>query len=357
MQPKKKILMVGGTWDKSGGKPSHLFDKLYHAIPDNYTTKLFNGGNYESLHQILEWTSEFDCVFWMPNVNNELAKVRNVKTYAPKTMLITSKRNDDNKYDTEDIILRALETKANLLIEFSRCDNYFNMRIIDPLGNIWCKSNDVKTIATATINRLEFLMSMTREKSYQVGNVTYKLHQPAFVQKVRMIAETIQELTPEPDDAPRFLGNASFRDTRCMKTFPSYRENNCIYVSKRNVSKHFLDENDFVPVKLENEKLLYLGDHKPSVDTPIQVRLYQALPNINYMIHTHCYVKDAPFTCECIPCGALEEVEQVLNTIEDRDVIFHVVNLRGHGSIIMSDNIEKFDDIKFYRRPMPEIQY
>ena len=38
---------------------------------------------------------------------------------------------------------------------------------------------------------------------------------------------------------------------------------------------------------------------KPSVDSSIQVRLYRILPEINYIVHAHCYAEGAPFTfCE-----------------------------------------------------------
>lgn len=40
----------------------------------------------------------------------------------------------------------------------------------------------------------------------------------------------------------------------------------------------------FVPTYLSEYKVYYCGENKPSVDTPIQLRLYEKLPNINYMI-------------------------------------------------------------------------
>ena len=51
------------------------------------------------------------------------------------------------------------------------------------------------------------------------------------------------------------------------------------------------------------------------MDTPVQVRLYKTIPHINYIVHGHVYVKGAPFTKEAIPCGALEEVDEIMELI------------------------------------------
>ena len=58
----------------------------------------YNGGNYNELNKILEMTINYDTVFWWANVANELPKIRNVKEINYKTMLISSKINDNNKY-------------------------------------------------------------------------------------------------------------------------------------------------------------------------------------------------------------------------------------------------------------------
>ena len=115
---------------------------------------------------------------------------------------------------------------------------------------------------------------------------------------------------------------------------------------------------EFVPVFLENGKIYYCGDSKPSIDTPIQVRLYELLPNINYMIHSHCYIDGAPFTQESLPCGAIEEVDEVLAFIDkyykSRELNQYKTNLIGHGSIIMGNSIDDINNVTYIKRPMPE---
>ena len=127
------------------------------------------------------------------------------------------------------------------------------------------------------------------------------------------------------------------------------------------MNKEFIAIDDFVPVYLENKKIYYCGKNKPSVDTPIQVRLYQLLPNINYMIHTHCYIDGAPYTKKVLPCGAIEEVEEILQVLkkhyQNLNEDFYLINLLGHGSIMMSKNPNQLKNIHVIGRNLPENMY
>ena len=64
----------------------------------------YNEGNYNELNKILEMTINYDTVFWWANVANELPKIRNVKEINYKTMLVSSKINDNNKYTFQDLL-------------------------------------------------------------------------------------------------------------------------------------------------------------------------------------------------------------------------------------------------------------
>ncbi len=80
------------------------------------------------------------------------------------------------------------------------------------------------------------------------------------------------------------------------------------------------------------------------------------------LIHSHCYIENAPYTKEALPCGAIEEVEEIFNLIEenynnDYQKDFYLMNLRGHGSIMMSKNPEQLKDIKMKGRKLPERMY
>jgi hypothetical protein len=147
---------------------------------------------------------------------------------------------------------------------------------------------------------------------------------------------------------------------RCSKGMPSFKSGNNIFVSKRNVTGDFLNITDFIPVYYENDKLYYYGEDKPSVDTPIHIKLYDALPNIRYILHSHNYidciegVEAVPFTNKSIPCGAIEEMDEILSLITDRYKSCYRINLLGHGSIIMGETIEDLKGVNYIKRQIPE---
>lgn len=386
-----KILIVGGTFsntqnaDGTYGKPSGLIKKITNAIFQNNTYMiqnntqqeiniiLFNGGKYSELQTILENNvPTANIVFWFANVDNALPKVRNVKEINPKTMLVTSKRNDDNKYSIAELINRALTAKANLLFEFNKKENkVFNIRILDPLGCLWYDGTNIDMAIINALSRLNFLLQITRQgtvnapietdmiaKMYFDKQFKKGASEKEFIKIIRKYADTFHSLVPHtPTD--RMLGNCSCEPYRCTKGFPSRNIGGTILVSKRNVNKSNISYSDFVPVHLGKDgTLYYYGNNKPSVDSPIQVRLYAALPNILRMIHSHCYIKDAPFTERAIPCGGIEEVDEILKLIDstsNRYQSCYKINLLGHGSIIMTHTVEELNDVEYIPRPIPEV--
>ena len=372
-----KILFVGGSWDLNGGKKSKIVDEFAKHLPN---ATVYNGGDYNDLNKILESCTNYDTVIWWANVPNELPKIRNVKDINYKAMLVSSKRNIDNKYSFQDSLQRSFALKSNLTVEFSKNDNKYNMKLFDPLGNVWYEGLDIEECSKALLDRLAFIKSITRESTVSseenIGALAWFFNmfkeemyksdnnpeipiKKEFLSIVRDYAYKFAEATFQTKDVKRFLGNASFR---CPKGFPSFREGKYIFVSKRNVNKEFIGIDEFVPVYLKDGKIYYCGDNKPSVDTPIQVRMYNLLPNINYMIHSHCYIEDAPFTEKALPCGAVEEVDEISELLKDyygndfnRD--FYLINLIGHGSIMIRNNPDQLKNINMVGRKLPADMY
>lgn len=369
-----RILFVGGNWDLNGGRKSKIVEEFAKFLPN---VTVYNGGNFNDLNDILESCVNYDIVLWWANVSNDLPKIRNVKDINYKVMLVSSKRNVEGKYSFQDLLQRSFSLKSNLTIEFSMVDNKYYMRLFDPLGNMWYEGFSIKLCSKILIERLNFIRSITRESTvsneenvgalawffnmfkdemYESNDNPFVPIKEEFLEIVRNYAYKFAEATFETKEVKRFLGNASFR---CPKGFPSFRDSKYIFVSKRNVNKEFIGIKEFVPVYLEDGKLFYCGDNKPSVDSPIQVRLYRLLPNINYMIHSHCYIENAPYTNVVLPCGALEEVDEIKNVIKkyydnDYNKDFYVVNLLGHGSIMMSNKPSQLKNIRMVGRKLPE---
>lgn len=426
-----KILVIAGTFtatpDENGnyGRPSSVAAKIVDEIKNYGAEKnpndldindiaFVNGGNFAKLENIMNGNDDiklenYGVTFWFPNIpDNNLPKFRDVKSVNPRTMLVMSKRNDDNKYTFQQIIHRALTQKANLVMEFSKqtlglktymAENLhaygdlsheraekiadkvanapiFKIAVYDPLGCVYADTTDIHTAVYALLDRLRYIKSVTRQSTVQCNdekntvfenyfgkNGEFAENEKKFVSMVRDYAAEFQRLMPAVKNPQRFIGNASFRKIpvwRCTKGMPSFRHGDYIFVSRRNIDKQFIELDNFVPVYLDDDGTLYYsGDEKPSVDTPVQVRLYKALPNINYMLHSHCYLKNTAFTENPIPCGAIEEVNEVLSFIDktygDRSLNFYAVNLIGHGSIIMANSLDDFKNtIEYTTRNLPE---
>lgn len=350
-----KILFVGGTFDTAGGKPSSVVAKIASYMKD---VDLYNGGRYEDLNQILESARLYQYVIWWANVPNDLPKIRDVKEINPKVILVTSKRNDNRKYSFAELINRALLAKANLCVQFSKeydADyglHRFSMLLFDPLGNEWYRGYDLQELASVMCSRMEYLSSISRQGTVPCSDAVIDVpDEKEFFEIIKQHADTFHHLINPAKGVTRFLGNSSFR---CQRGFPSFRKDDVIFVSRRNVDKRYIDKDAFVPCRMDGDTIYYYGENKPSVDTPIQMRLYQHLPNINYMLHSHVYIDGAPFTKNMVPCGGLQEVEEVLTAIYDKESDFIAINLIGHGSIVMAKNSAQLKNIQYIGRSLPE---
>ena len=378
-----QMLIVGGTFDHDGGKPSGLVRSIEKSIREKTTFDVttVNGGWVEDLHdEILPSVLGYDIVLWFANVSNDEVKLRDVKSINPKCILITSKRNDGGKYTFAELISRALAIKANLTIEFSKDpDGLFNMMLFDPLGNVFYDGFTVDEMCTKLLDRAKQLLMFTRVPSVQdTSEAPTVPEETDFFNFAHNCADIFHNLIRPAKGTERFLGNMSFR---CQNGFPSFRgENGIIYVSRRNVDKSDIGAASFVPTYLDDTNTVkYFGDNKPSVDTPVQLRLYKYFPWANYMLHAHCYVdiQEMPdimafSTTQPIPCGALEEVEEILERYvfwDDLWKSYHngetprllAINLVGHGCILIAKDVaifkelQKYKDNCFVARQMPEV--
>lgn len=350
-----RIMIVGGTFDNNGGKPSSVIRRMFEFIAHNSEHDVFmhNGQHYNTLPAIFEQIKFYDAVIWFPNVPNELDKVRNIKEVYPNKILVTSKRNVGGNYKLSQLLNHALGLHSNLLVEFVMDGDLYASRILDPLGVVWCDyTTNIERMTTALLMRMEDLSRFTRVGAQRQGDALEVPNEEYFFSIVRGYAETFHKLVNPDKDVTRFLGNSSFR---CQRGFPSFRHEGVVFVSRRNVDKRFIDQSGFVATHMVGGRVGYYGDFKPSVDTPIQLEIYDVFPQVNYMIHSHTYIEDAPFTCNPVPCGAVEEVFEILAAVHDRDIPRFAVNLIGHGSLIAADSVQYLEDIPYISRPAPEI--
>ncbi|MBV1928676.1 MAG: class II aldolase/adducin family protein [Gammaproteobacteria bacterium] len=352
-----RIMIVGGTFDNNEGKFSYTVWQMANIIGKVHEgLHIINGGNLKVLDNLIDNGNLINvgALIWLPNVDNEEDKLLpKIKERYPHLVLVQSKRVIEKEYSTMDLIKRMLDSHSALMIKVTK-DDFYKFSIIDPLGNEWCGAEGVKKATEVLYERIKYIACLSRVRSKNIGEKEYFRLEDGFLYLVHKTGEKFSELinAANPD---RFLGNAS---TRCSHGFPSARgdDGTSIYVSKRNVDKRIINSNQFVEVKINNfnSDVEYYGNDKPSVDTPIQVLLYEYYTNVEYMIHGHVYAENAKFTEHNVPCGFLEEFDEIIELYPDPKTTDVVINLKGHGCLIMASSISFLDSVEYVKRDILE---
>jgi len=353
------ITMIAGTFNDEGGKKSGWADKFFKALcayPYPGKDAIHNGGTWNELVNICETLPNSGVVLWLADVPNDKPKlVKQIKERSPKLFLVTSKRNLDSAYSLQNLISRALDVKANLLLEIGGNREKIETTILDPLGNVFLsKETNLAVVAKVLRDRLSVLVNIKRIGSKQVGekiSVPDSQEISKFLDLVKAQADVFHTII-HGVDTTRMLGNASFR---CAKGFPSFSSDGQVFVSQRNIDKRFIGPDAFVAVQSGVDGVEYFGSNKPSVDTPVQLELFKMYPNTRFMLHSHTYIAGAPFTKSVLPCGAIEEVEQIMEAVPYAAVYNFCVNIKGHGSICFANSLDYFQFVQWIPRPSPEI--
>ena len=353
-----KILFVCGDWNDEGGRASGYMRKLARAVqswhPSSTTifVQYIEGGRFDYLlNNILPEVADADLVYWFCHTDSDKPMlVELVKKVNPKAILVMLGKNDKTVYAH---IAKMLTVKANLMVEICPKSKPFTVNLLDPLGNCFLfGESDINKVAEALATRAKELFYLVRLPSVSIGRKVQAPDMPEFFALAREHAKTFHDLI-HMDKQDRYLGHLSFR---CENGFPSFRDGNFIFVSKRNIDKRTINADSFVALNPNCTKMVeYYGDEKPSVDAPISLRLYGYYDKINYMLHSHMYVKNAPFTEAINPCGVVAEVYNIVHVLPDIRCLNAIINLKGHGSLVMASDLNYLKNIEYIKRDMPEI--
>lgn len=241
-------------------------------------------------------------------------------------------------YTSIDSVSRIFKMHANAVIEIHPTEGrHYHFKLIDALGNCWVDSYQIEALAHGIKLIAEWTNRAIRQPTMRSTRTQLPEHHG--LDKLCQIAHSIADKV-QNDVGNRYFGNIS---TRCMKTFPSMRgiEEKKFYVSARNVDKSRITNKDMVFVHEEEDGLYYVGEKKPSIDTPVQIAIYNQFPEINYMLHGHAYIQDLGIpTDSYYPCGDLREVPEITKRITYPDSHINLVN---HGFLMYSNNIEKLE--------------
>lgn len=355
------FLIVGGTFASNPDdmKPSGVALKMFAHIANTKAymhcmdVHIVNGGPTGSLEGLVNMpiTSDADVTVWMPNIPNEEEKHYPNKKRG--SVLICSKVMRKG-YTRADSVSRIFKMYGNAVIEIRKEDGLFTFTLVDALANVWYDGSDIPSLVTAIMAFTAFTKAAKRVTTSRACETYIPVkgffdHNRDNLEKLLEINKKLQEHI-HTSCGSRFFGNVS---TRCQKLFPSARlkdesnhaisyEHDKMYVSPRNTDKQSLTPEDMVLYFGVTDS--YVGEKKPSVDAPAQVRLYQKMPNINFMIHGHAEIglEESVTTKHYKLCGDINEVEEILRVV-DKDSTGFIVNLLGHGFLIGADTPDKLN--------------
>jgi hypothetical protein len=350
--------IVGGTFDENGGKPSFIVGMMAKYLKADH---LLNGGTLQDLNDynlIDLLVRKPQVLIWMPNISNDEEKfLPELKKANPKLLLISSKRVIEKDYKESDVVGRLLKTHSNLGIMITKDGNKeinlgYKFKLLDPLGNQWADTGSIEDFCKALAKRVDELQAITRVASIQIGELGDLPIDDDFIALVREFGEEFTKYV-NAVNPNRFLGNAA---TRCTYGFPGVRSKGRIFVTRRNVHKAGLQKSDFVEIESFESKVGYYGGHKPSVDSPIQLKLFDYYSDVAFMLHGHVYVEGTPHTVHRLPCGSIEEYSEII-ALYPKEAANFVVNLSGHGFLALASDLDYLSGVKdrMIARPFPEV--
>lgn len=312
-----KILIAGGGGcGKKSGVINKIKDALCQKEDGDYT--VFNGALPDNI-------SGNDLVLWMPDISNNEKKNYPVKDKG--AVLICSKVMREG-YTRLDAVTRIFKMHGNAVIAIYKEPGHpFKFELIDALANIWYSGYDILDLCVSIM------------KLYKWTKDSIRNSVPKAVEQETVVLAALDDfiainrelaLKSAAQCGNRYFGNFS---TRCTKLFPSHRDDNVIVMSPRNVDKRTLTTDDMVQIVGGK----YLGDRKPSVDAPVQMAVYEQVPDVRYMIHGHAYVESAPMTNHYFPCGDMREVPETVELLKEG---YTAINLRNHGFLLATKTLD-----------------
>lgn len=330
-----KTIIVGGTWDEDGGRPSKVVEMLGKELGADW---ILNGGTIENLENVANTSFEgYSLIIWMPSVSNGETKVYPKK--GTGAVLVCSKVMREG-YTRSDSVSRIFAMHANAVIEIHREEGgWFTFGLRDAMANWWGGGLDTSLVSLA--RGIVDLYHWTKE-SIRFGSDRVDKRD----EDVRRLMELTSKVADRVENSigERYFGNVS---TRCQRMFPGARAGASFLISPRNTDKRRLDVEDMVSVTAFQDvagegSVRYWGPRKPSVDTPVQLFLFGACPKVNYFIHGHARVKGAPTTENYFPCGDLREAYEVEGLIKEGmiDGTCGAINLKNHGFLLYAEDID-----------------
>lgn len=155
---KMQTLLVAGTFNTDGGRPSGYIAKLAATLQQYLPNlRIINGGTHTDLRSITMQLADVQNLLWFADVPNEWAKLLPsiVRSY-PKIVLVQSKNNRQGKYSVDDLYRRMHQSGAELLVEFTEDSTTRLAASVHTVSHInkLMKSLDIEILARCLFDEL-----------------------------------------------------------------------------------------------------------------------------------------------------------------------------------------------------------
>lgn len=348
---KSKLLVIAGIFDENGGATSPFAEMFVECSKTFFNIRGRNGGNLEVLDRVISNVCHFDVVVWIAQVDDPGYLLR-IKEANPKCLLVQAVRNDKIKHSLCEIVSGMLKTRSHLSLVIDRGADQLDLKIIDSLGNLWYEGPSVSEVIVRLQWYINYVAELTRVGSTRSDFFDGEMViEEDFWKIVRLFGAIFKTAFRKTANAECIAGDETIR---CIYGYPSICTDNAIIVSRRDIDENGIEKEMFVAVENRTDTLSYSGGYKPSVDTPLHLQIYNYYKDIRYIIHGHCYVENAPTTSMHVPCGYLEEINEIKKIYPNDHYTDFAINLLGHGCIICAGDLGYFTQCRVVSRDFPE---
>ena len=147
-------LIVGGTFDAAGGRPSVIVSQLHTELGDGW--RMMNGGTLAALKECALTAVGDDhlgWLIWMPNISNDEEKILPLFLKSnPDLQLIQSKRVVEKSYTVRDIQARLQASGAKLCIMITQENDRYVFSLVDRNGQVLETTPDISQLGSVLKN-------------------------------------------------------------------------------------------------------------------------------------------------------------------------------------------------------------
>lgn len=346
-----ELLVIGGVFNENGGAVSSFADALVERFRTQFSIESRNGGTLEQLEKVIQSSDRFPAVVWLAHVDDS-SYVSRIKATNKRCLLVQARRNDRKMHTIDEIVADMIESRTNLYLVIDHDTKKFDFKVIDALGNLWYQGAEAAEVIRRLKWYISYMLDLTR-LSIVASDPDKKemVVEEDFIKIVRLYSAMFKAVSGKTIAGEPAFDEARFR---YLHGYPSIRMNDTVLISSRSIESDRITQSDFVVVEKRGGRVCYSGSCKPGSDAPVQLELYSYYEDIRYIIHGHCYVEKVPTTMMHVPCGYLEEVEEIKKIYQNCHNTDFAINVLGHGCYICAQNLGYFTQCRLVAKPFPE---